>query len=205
MDIEPDEDVGIMYPNVEVSKRKNIVHEPEVVYTDVLTPATMTVPAISEIEVPIPFIEIREREGNKLITVIEILSPVNKRAPGLEPYREKRQRLHDAGVHLLEIDLLRRGTRPFTWPTLPKAHYMVMLIRAGVKKTEIWTVDIKEPLPVVPVPLKAPDKDAVLNLGKALQTAYERGEYNLSIDYQKEPPPPEFSDEDKNWMRELVK
>ena len=207
-DSSPEEDVGIMYPDVEVlRRRKSPPPEPLSFDTDiaVATPATTTIPAVFSVEVRIPVIEIRDRDNNQLITAIEILSPVNKRKPGLEPYRAKRKNLVEAGVHFLEIDLLRRGTRPFAYPYLPKAHYLVTLVRSASWKTEVWAVDIKEALPVLPVPLKSPDPDVTFDLGKALRTIYERNLYHLSIDYQQSPPPPPFSDEDQSWMDNLLK
>ena len=46
--------------------------------------------------------ESSESANNTLVACIEILSPVNKRAPGLTPYRQKRQRLSSANVHLYD-------------------------------------------------------------------------------------------------------
>lgn len=71
----------------------------------------------------------------------------------LVPYRAKRQRLYESGVHLLEIDLIRRGERPFRYPNAPKAHYWATLVRAGSGRTDIWAFNIQNPLPLVPVPL----------------------------------------------------
>ncbi len=105
-DTSPQEDVGILYPDVEVLQRRgNLVKEAAAANyssggTDTLTPATVTLDLSFPIEVRIPVIEIRDRKNNQLVTAIEILSPVNKRKPGLEPYRKKRLRLHEAGVHL---------------------------------------------------------------------------------------------------------
>lgn len=199
-DTSPEEDVGIMYPDIDVLRRKNIVEEPHLPPAPKLTPPTISIPATKMVEVRIPFIEIRDREKNQLITAIEILSPVNKRLPGLPLYREKRDRLHQAGVHLLEIDLIRRGTRPFNHPYLPKNHYIIALLRADDARTEIWGVDLKDKLPVVPVPLKSPDPDVPLDLGEALNVLYERSLYHLSIDYAGNPPPPEFTAEENQWM-----
>ena len=194
-DTTPEEDVGIMYPDVEVLKRKKESREipkPPSETVVEISPATISIPATKMVEVRLPFIEIHDREKNQLITAIEILSPVNKRKPGLKPYREKRESLHEAGVHLLEIDLLRRGTRPFNHPYLPRNHYLVTLTRAGRRKTDVWGFDVEDKLPVIPVPLKEPDSDVPLNLGKALKLIYERSLYDLSIDYTQLPPPPAF-------------
>jgi len=207
-DTSPDEDVGIMYPDVEVLRRKKIpvteklLHESDIALA---TPVTTTIPAVTSVKVRVPVVEIRDRDKNQLIAAIEILSPVNKRKPGLEPYRGKRENLHDAGVHLLEIDLLRRGTRPFAHPYLPKAHYIITLVRAGSWRTEVWAVDVRETLPVLPVSLKKPDPDVTFDLGKALRLIYERNLYHLSIDYHQSPPPPEFLKEELLWMMDLLK
>src|SRR5207248_7010030 len=47
----------------------------------------------------------------KLVAIIEVLSPTNKMAgPGRESYVEKQQETLERDCHLVEIDLLRRGS-----------------------------------------------------------------------------------------------
>jgi len=197
-----------MYPDVEILKkqpeqtRRPTSQEEGIA---LLTPATMIIPR-SVIEVNIPVVEIRDRENQQLITAIEILSPVNKRGKGLDKYREKRQLLHGDGVHLLEVDLLRRGQRPLNHPTLPReAHYFVMLSRGDQYKTEVWAMTVRDRLPVVPIPLKSPDPDVQLDIGAAFNEIYDRSRYELSVRYDAEPAPPAFSAEDMQWLRELLK
>lgn len=209
-DTSPEEDVGIMYPDVETLRRREgeVKESSAIEYAggiDTLTPATISLDLAFPIEVRIPVVEIRDRQNNQLITAIEILSPVNKRHPGLEPYRNKRFRLHETGVHLLEIDLLRRGERPLKHPYLPKSHYMALLTRAELSKTHVWAFNLDDPLPVLPVPLKAPDPDVPLVLRKALEEIYNRSQYNLSINYREDPPPPPLRDNEQEWMRQLLK
>lgn len=205
-DSSPETEVGIMYPDVEILKRNNLLKEPEVAYGSrfTVTEPTVIIPDNKAIRINIPVIEIRDVAKNRLITAIEILSPVNKRKPGLEAYQEKRMDLHRSGVHLLEIDLLRRGTRPFVHPSLPQSDYLVMLMRAGTRRTEAWAFGVSEELPVLPVPLVEPDPDVRLDLKQALDLIYERSLYQLSIDYQKDPPPPEFEAETSEWMRSII-
>ena len=71
-------------------------------------------------------------------------------------------------MHLLEIDLLRRGTRPWTHPRLPQVAYLVLLTRAQASAVEVWPIALQEPLPILPVPLRSPDSDAILDLSAAL-------------------------------------
>jgi len=206
-DSSPESEVGIMYPDVEILKHNhNLLKEPEVAYSArrTFTEPTVVIPSNKAIHVNIPVIEIRDVAKNRLITAIEILSPVNKHQPGLEAYQEKRMDLHRSGVHLLEIDLLRRGTRPLVHPRLPQSDYLALLMRAGTRKTEAWAFNVNEELPVLPVPLVEPDPDAKLDLKIALDLIYERSLYHLSIDYTKDAPPPEFNPEIQDWIREVI-
>jgi hypothetical protein len=201
-------DVGILYPDVELLRRSQQTHETEASYgagtSAKISPATLTLASPEPVEVRIPVVELRDRGRHQLITAIELLYPVNKRQPGLEPYREKRRRLHNAGVHLVEIDLIRRGERPIRHPYLPKSHYIVSLWRAAQQQIAIWAFNFNEPLPVIPIPLKAPDEDVPLQLGEALNSIYERAFYHLSINYEEMPPPPELTEEEQEWCRRLL-
>lgn len=209
-DRSPESEIGIMYPDVEVLTS---VHEPFVPTASptgsphraqVPTPATLTLPVIASVEVQIVRVEIRDTADNRLVTCLEILSPVNKREPGLTRYRHKRQRLYEAGVHVLELDLLRRGARPIVHPRLPSTSYLIALTRAQVGTTALWPLSIRDKLPLVPVPLQPPDEDVVLDLPDALFAVYDEAAYDLSIDYQQPPPPPDFSEDDQRWMRTLL-
>lgn len=204
-DTNPGEDIGIMYPDVEVLKRARKAEEPAEAYELSKTTApTVVIPAIKPVDVVIPVIEIKDRKSNRLITAIELLSPVNKRKPGLEAYREKRLRLHEADVNLIEIDLLRRGERPFNHPAIPKSHYLITLVRAHHYSTEAWAVGLKDTLPVIPVPLLPPDKDTTLDLSKVLNDMYEQRAMDKSIDYTDTPPPPAFSKEELDWLKQQI-
>lgn len=202
-DTEPESEVGITYPDVAILKRHEAVPFVSTFdETEVMTEPDVVV--TKSVTVRIPVIQIRDTAKNRLVTCIEILSPVNKRAPGWQPYHEKRTDLHLSGVHLLEIDLLRRGKRHVVNLGLPQHHYLFSLWRAGTSRMQVWTNRVQQPLPVLPVPLKSPDPDVLLPLKSALEMVYQRGLLNLSIDYTKDPPPPDFSEEEKTWMRQLI-
>jgi hypothetical protein len=68
-------------------------------------------------------VSIRQREYARLVAVIELLSPVNKRrGKGRDEYLEKRRTFLTSPVHLIEIDLPRSYPRmPFDDP-LPPAY-----------------------------------------------------------------------------------
>lgn len=162
------------------------------------------------LEVPVKeqSIEIRETDTRRLITAIEILSPVNKR-PGhdaFEAYRRKRRDLLRTDAHILEIDLLRAGTRPPLTTPLPPAPYFVILSRGDRRpRVEIWPLKIQEAIPAMPVPLSAPDPDVPLDLGKAIQAIYDRAGYEVRIDYAKPAPKPPLPAEDLAWIEERLR
>lgn len=199
-------ELKVMYPDVAVFKNK--VKESSIIYGDnhpPITPANISIVRGENVKIKIPVIEIRERDGNNLVTVIEVLSPVNKRKPGINKYAEKRQNLFNSKVHLIEIDLLRRGTRLITHPEAEKADYLVALSRGNIQKTDIWTIDVQDKLPTIPVPLGKDDDDIPLNLQMAMEEIFEEAGYQDALNYSKLPPVPKFSLEKMNWIKDRLK
>lgn len=199
-DSNPGEDIGIVYPDVEVLKvleQSQSRREPVAVFT----PATLSLPL--PITVRIPTVELRDVENNTLVTCIEILSYVNKRQPGFGIYSQKRDRLIEAGIHLVEIDLLRRGARSLSQPQIPDSHYRVTMTRSH-DKTDLWALQMQDSLPTIPIPLLSPDPDVPLDLSSAVHRVYEEADYDLTIDYTRQPPPPTLSEPDAEWLRTLV-
>lgn len=209
-DTAPEGDIGILYPDVEIMRNQGfrevgVPIEPGLeTASETVTPAALTIPVVLPVDVQITTIEIRDTAQNQLITSIEVLSPVNKREPGLQQYRLKRQRLYQAGVHLVELDLLRRGTRPIAYPTLPEVPYLITLTRAHTGRTDVWPMQLRDAWPIIPIPLRQPDDDVVLNLRTAFSEIYDEAAYDLSINYQQPPPAPALSDDDKTWVRALL-
>ena len=150
-------------------------------------------------------VEIRDAASDTLITAIEILSPVNKVGDGLDTYRRKRHRLHQAAVHLLEVDLIWRGRRPLEHPRIPPVPYLVALTRGNATTASIWPVALRDALPRVPIPLLQPDDDVELDLQAVLNTVYDAAAYDLSVDYQQPPPPPALVDDDAAWVAYIAR
>ncbi len=140
------------------------------------------------------FIEIYEATPEqRLVTCIEILSPSNKRphTPGFDLYLRKRKSLLLGDVNLVEIDLLRGGSRMPMLDSWPDSPYTVLVARA--KKFElcqVWPIYLQIPLPSVPIPLAKPDPDIILDLQPMIDSIYQRSRYALSIDYCKPLSPP---------------
>jgi hypothetical protein len=161
-----------------------------------------------EIPLMLDRVEILATEGEKLITVIEILSPSNKRLShddGRE-YQRKRRELFRSSVHLLEIDLLRGGERMPLEEPVPAAPYYVMLSREHCRpRVQVWPIQRSDPLPTVPVPVSEGDPDVPLDLGAVVASVYERGAYERRLDYAIAPPPPALSEADAAWLDGLLR
>jgi hypothetical protein len=162
-------------------------------------------PLTGLIEVPTRYyrIEIVTVGDERLVTVIEILSPANKRpgANAADAYERKRQDVLQSAAHLLEIDLLRGGRRPSLVTPLPAAPYFLMLSRVQRRpEVEIWPLSLRAAIPIVPVPLAGADPDVPLDLTAALQRIYANARYDLRIDYTQPPPPPELAPDDAAWL-----
>src|SRR5215212_321151 len=134
-----------------------IIRESSTESTAVAAPLRLRVP------LPLPTrlvtIYIRHRESAKLVAVIELLSPVNKRpGAGRQAYLEKRATFLETPVHLIEIDLLRKWPRMPLEGKLPKSHYLAVICNMYERPIcGVWPISVRQPLPTLPVPLLRPD------------------------------------------------
>jgi hypothetical protein len=208
----------VAYDVVEVSQPRVRSISPDVgVWRTQSAGATSTATAVVDLpqakntatlEVPLRLanVEVRETGTDLLVTAIEILSPVNKRK-GLErnKYLRKRRELLRSEVHLMEIDLLRGGNRSPLEEPLPPAPYYVTLCRADTRpNVDVWAIQLDARLPVVPVPLLAPDPDVPLDLGAVISAVYERGAYDAIIHYGQPVPPPALTESQQAWVEKLL-
>lgn len=154
--------------------------------------------------VKVPFLQIMDRETREVVTVIEVLSRTNKLAgPDRVAYLAKRSLLRRSPAHFVEIDLLRAG-EPMPLTHQPDSDYRVVLSRRERRPdVELWPLRLRDRLPVVPVPLRAPDPDASLDLQAVLDRAYDLAGY-ADYAYRLTPPPP-LHPADAAWAEELVR
>ncbi len=154
-------------------------------------------------EVKERWIEIRRKPDWTPVTVIELLSPTNKHGQGYNDYFYKRVSLIERSIHLVELDFLIEGRGP-AMERSPRGHYHAFVSRAERRPlSEVYSWSIRDPLPVIPVPLKAPDPDIPLDLAATFATVYRRGRYERSIDYQAPLSLP-LSAEDRAWAEALA-
>ena len=165
----------------------------------------ITIPSIDAIEVREAYIEIQRVPGYELVTVIELMSPWTKHGAGVGIHRGKRAALVRDGIHFVELDLLRGGTRTKLARPLPSADYYACVFRGDRKPdVDVFAWRVRDKLPVIRIPLRAPDKDVPLNLGEAERTAYERGRYDRKLRYARPLDPP-LEGEDAGWAESLLR
>ncbi|MEZ6149030.1 MAG: DUF4058 family protein [Pirellulaceae bacterium] len=106
------------------------------------------------------FIEIIHRPDHNLVTALELLPPANKQQPGRTEYLAKRNAMLYQNVHLVELDLLRGGSRlPLAGP-LPAGDGYYLVSRADKRPDcQVYAWPMPHQLPTLPVPLRAPDAD----------------------------------------------
>jgi hypothetical protein len=149
-------------------------------------------------------------QGSRVVTVIEVLSPTNKRrGKAQDDYRRKQDELWEGGVNLVEVDLLRAGQRVLMVgehevPQPDRAAYAACVHRGGdAHRFEYYAIRLRERLPAIRVPLRPGDTDAVLDLQALIQQAYANGAYD-DLDYAADPMPP-LPAEDAAWADELLR
>lgn len=165
----------------------------------------VTIPSLDTIEVREGYLEILRLPDYELVTSIELLSPSNKFGEGIGEYRTKRRLLVSRGIHVVEIDLLRRGRRTELARPLPVADYYAFVFRGDRRpEVNVYPWRLRDPLPTIPVPLNKPDPDVPLNLAAVVSTAYDRGRYARMLRYNVPPPGP-LSPEDGRWAVEVAR
>lgn len=153
-------------------------------------------------------IEIRQRTDNKLVTLVDLVSPANKVSDaGRKAYLTTRTEARTGGANLVELDLVLQGqpTLEYSRDGLPDWDYAVTVTRSTQpERYEIYTATLQKRLPRFRMPLAADDRDTVLDLHTAFTRCYDQGGFQGKINYQKDPAT-SLSDDDRRWLQELLK
>jgi hypothetical protein len=167
-------------------------------------PQQITLPM--PVEVRERYLEVREAGTDAVITVIEVLSPKNKRkGKGRFSYEEKRQQILGSMSHLVEIDLL-RGDEPMAMKGVNSiADYRIVVSQHERRPiADLYAFTLREEIPKFPLPLKEPLEAIIVDLQSIVSGIYDRGGYAIRIDYKQPVPPPSLSQIDRHWVEELL-
>lgn len=192
--------VGI--PDISVVQRGTGAAEPQRTTATLSEPLVVTVPIVEETQER--FLEIRDVGTGTVVTVVEVLSPKNKRSgEGKAKYDAKRQTTLNSTAHLVEIDLLRTG-EPKPMAGGVASDYRILVSRANRRPAaELYPFNLREALPRFLLPLCPEDQEPVVDLHSILEQVYEEAALDLVIDYT-HPPVPPVSDDDFAWIQTLI-
>jgi Protein of unknown function (DUF4058) len=199
---DPDETIEVGIPDIAVLTQT----------TDRTTAtATLPVPDSITVTLPIPhemregYLEIREVATGRVITVLEVLSPTNKRpGKGQDAYEEKRRNVLSSPTHLVEIDLLRSGTPPQTIGLKQQSHYRILVGRKEHRpQAQLYAFNIQQPIPCFSLPLAVNDLEPIVDLNTLLNQIYDQASFDLTLDYASEPNPP-LKGSDRTWAKTLL-
>ncbi|MBX9628130.1 MAG: DUF4058 family protein [Gemmataceae bacterium] len=168
----------------------------------VATPVIAELPRRLETD-RIPYLKVVDREDDRVVTVIELLSPSNKESGNDRvAFLDKRRALLASDANYVEIDLLRGyGRLPFR--SLPAGAYYVMASRpADRPKVRVWPWGLRDPIPVVAVPLRAGEPEPALDLRGVLDRVYDDAGYEDHVYHRT--PAPRLSAADAAWARGVL-
>lgn len=198
----PEQRIGI--PDVVVTERSQPSGATQAgeMSTTVAEPVVAELPQLEEVQHR--HLEIRDTEAQEVITTIELLSPANKIGrQGREQYENKRLRILSSLTNLVEIDLLRSGD-PMPMKTPYQNDYRIVVSRSYQRpQADVYLFGVRDPIPDFPVPLRQGEEEPALPLNRLLHDLYDKGSYDLVIDYQQSTTPP-ILDEDREWLNNLL-
>ncbi|MCI0360485.1 MAG: DUF4058 family protein [Planctomycetaceae bacterium] len=178
-------------------------------------PVKVTAPYVPWDEFHESFLEIYSKEEGepRLVTAIEVLSPINK-SPGEQArgaYCKKQGELLGSKVHLLEFDLLRAGPHTTAVPEKeflerfgPVEYHICAHYFDQPDDFFIYPIQLPDKLPKVIIPLLPGDQAVEIELQPLFDRCYDRGPYRREINYAKDPPPPPLSPERLAWLKSVL-
>lgn len=157
-------------------------------------------------EVREAYLEIRDIASKEVVTVIEVLSPANKRpGKGREMYEEKRDKVFAGRSHLVEIDLLRSYQPLPVFGENIDGSYRILVSRSDCRPTaDLYLFNLPDAIPAFALPLRGGDVEPIVDLQALLNTVYDRAAYDFTLDYTPEPVPA-LAEPDAVWVDCLLR
>ena len=174
------------------------------VATRTATPLKVGLPMFEEVREA--YLEIRDIASKEVVTVIEVLSPANKRpGKGREMYEEKRDKVLGSRSHLVEIDLLRSYEPLPVFGNDIEGSYRILVSRGDCRPAaDLYLFNLPDAIPAFALPLRGGDVEPIVDLQALLNTVYDRAGYDFTLDYTAEPVPA-LSESDAVWADSLLR
>jgi hypothetical protein len=141
-----------------------------------------------------------------VITVIEVLSPINKRmGKGRLDYETKRAMILSSFSNFVEIDLLRQGQPMPIQDHSGRSHYRILVSPQEKRpQADLYCFNLPDPIPCFPLPLRSGDRLPTVNLRPLLDGIYDRSGYSFVIDYS-QPAVPPLAAADAAWVNQWIR
>jgi hypothetical protein len=167
-------------------------------------PLTVTVPMPEEVRES--FLEIREVATGEVVTVLELLSPGNKRTgEGRRVYELKRRHVLSSLTHLVEVDLLRAGEALPLMAGTVQTDYRILVSHSDERpRAQLYAFQLRDAIPVFPLPLLTGDAHPQVDIQTLLGDVYDRAGFDLVLDYGREPVLA-LSPENHAWVDALLR
>jgi len=168
--------------------------------------------SVLAVQVPLPdevhdtYLEVRQTGTDYVLTVVEILSPTNKRpGRGRRIYEDKRMEVLASRTHLVEVDLIRAGEPMPIMGNGSASDYRVLVSRGDCRpNATLYAFGVRQPIPPFTLPLKPDDQEPTVDLGRILHDLYDRASYDLRLDYTGDAYPP-LASTDAAWADQLLR
>ena len=194
--------VGI--PDVTITGRsESLGHNVSVLEAPSTSPVSISLTLPEEVRET--YLEIRDVVNGQVVTVIEILSPKNKRnGEGRIAYERKRNKVLASMTHFIEIDLLRKGNHFPLGQSAIAAQYYVLVARGNRRPHgDLYAFPLQAPLPSFPIPLSDAEMEPVIELQNIFNGVYDRAGFDMVISYQ-EPPLVKLEPTEKEWVEQVL-
>ncbi|MBI4601568.1 MAG: DUF4058 family protein, partial [Planctomycetes bacterium] len=162
------------------------------------------------------FLEIwvRDAAGERVVTVVEILSPSNKTPgdQGRDLYVSKQREVLRSPLNLVEVDLLRAGTHATGVPE-PRLrreagsfdYHVCMHLPNVWHSFLVYPIRLEEKLPRIEIPLLPGTPAVEVDLQAVFDRTYDAGPYRRKVKYTLAELPPPLSEEKLGWCRDVLK
>jgi hypothetical protein len=201
----PDDRLLVGIPDVVVKSSQTAKQQKQnlAVFSPEVKPKTVKVPLLENVRER--YLEVKRVENQEVVTVIEILSPKNKRTgEGRKAYEIKRQRVLESSTHLVEIDLLRAGEPMLVFGDGTQSDYRILVSRSEKRpQADLYTFNLQDVIPPFLLPLLAEDNEFLVDLQSLLAGIYERASYDLVINYHQDPISP-LSEINAAWLNGIL-
>lgn len=202
-DLDGEDALMVGIPDVTVEHRHPRAPTSVAVMSPPASPVKVRVPM--PIEMRESYLKVQDVTTQEVVTVIEILSPANKRpGRGRSAYEEKRWQVLGSRTHLIEIDLLRKGEPMAMLADIAPSHYRILVSRGNQRPSaDLYAFNLPDVIPTFPLPLRPGDEEPTIDLRPLLDQVYDRAGYGVVIDYSKAPTPG-LKDTDRAWVEQWI-